>query len=101
MITNELRYIWIHMNIPCLSYPTVRPKIQDVVLKVEYLRNVQETKRKEKWFSDVNSLFSTLKNGFDIRCHTDEAIQEMKTLYDVEVSEAEEDFYRDNCLLVD
>ena len=89
------------MNIPCLSYPTVRTKIQDVVLKVEYLRNVQETKRKEKWFSDVNSLSSTLKNGFDIRCHTDEAIQEMKTLYDVEVSKDEEDFYCDNCLLVD
>ena len=34
VITNELRYIWIYMNIPCLSYPTVRPKIQDVVLKV-------------------------------------------------------------------
>ena len=101
VITNELRYVWIHMNIPCLSYPTVRTKIHDVVLKVEFLRNVQETRRKEKWYSDVNSLSSTWKNGFDIRCHTDEAIQEMKTLYDVEVSKDEEDFYCDNCLLVD
>ena len=40
VITTELRYIWIHMNIPCLSYPTVRKKIHDVVSKLEYLRNV-------------------------------------------------------------
>ena len=99
--TNELRYIWIHMNIPCLSYARVRTKIKDLCSSVMYLKKVHEKKRKDKWKNDVKALLGTLMNGFDIRSFFKDMKKEMKTLYGVEVSEDEVVFYRDSCMLVD
>ena len=52
-LANELRYIWIHMNIPCLSYPRVRAKIKELCSTVNYVK-VHETKRKGKWMNKVD-----------------------------------------------
>ena len=72
-LANELRYIWIHMNIPCLSYPRVRAKLKELCSTVNYLKKVHETKRKAKWMNKVNDLSNKLMNGFDKkffrRCH--------------------------------
>ena len=44
ILVHELRYMWIFMNIPCLAYPTVRSKIQNLFSTVSYLKRVNEGK---------------------------------------------------------
>ena len=88
------------MNIPCLAYPIVRSKIQNLFSAVSYLKRVNEGKRKEKWNTDVTSVVQKLDSGFDIRSSSMETVKEMETLYGVKVTMEENEFYADNCLLV-
>ena len=66
ILVHELRYIWIFMNIPCLAYPTVRSKIQNLFSTASYLKRVNEGKRKEKRNTDVTSVVQKLDNGDSI-----------------------------------
>ena len=77
ILVHELRYIWIFMNTPCLAYPTVRSKIQNLFSTVSYLKRVNEGTRKEKWNTDV----TRLDNGFDIRSSSMETVKEMETVF--------------------
>ena len=100
-LAHELRFLWIFMNVPCLSYSTVRSKIKSICSSVIYLKNVKPEKRKEKWKNDVRELERKLFNGFDIRSHSDDTKRKMEALYGVKITEDEEKFYTDNCSLVD
>ena len=75
ILVHELRYIRIFMNIPCLAYPTVRSKIQNLFSAVSYLKRVNEGKRKEKWNTDVTSVVQKLDSGFDIRSSSMETVK--------------------------
>ena len=96
-LTNEIRDIWIWMNIPPKQHKWVLKKIGDLVKLYTKLANTTQAKRKLSWVQEMDSIVFKLNHGFDIRAEDSNTIQACVDEYEVEPGEEEENLYVDNC----
>ena len=61
----------------------------------KYPKSRQQT---QKFQEDLNSIKSTLQNGFDIRCTDSDRIRTSQKHFKVNMAQPEEDLWKDNCV---
>ena len=99
-LTEELRYIYIYMNIYCIARSNMLRKFERFLTEISTLKKYPVAKRKPggAWDNKVDDLISILDNGIDLKCTDPTAIKQLQKQYGVKETQNEIKFYNDNCI---
>ena len=77
-LANELRYIWIYMNVPPVTWKTVRKYLNRLLDKYLDLKKPSIAQRKDTWLKSFNEIYKQLDNGFDILATEESVVMAVK-----------------------
>ena len=94
----EFEYIWIHMNIPCMSRTGMVKKFSKLLENFKKLMKYTASQHGEEFYKKLQLIRDSLKDGVDILTPDSKRIEELEELYGVDYGEEEVKLYTDNCI---
>ena len=97
-LAEELRDIWIYMNIPPITLVGITKKLEKLWKQFDTHCNTAKSKRSTHWKNTNDLIKSSLQHGFDIKATKQEVIDQCVSTYGVEPGNEEILMYKDNCI---